>query len=87
MLFWLKLIFKSFFVLDTLDRTFNYLYSDQGFTRGNHVLRFTAGNVAPQPVILQLCNYEITEYGPSNRYNMQEYVTLSLATHALTLFL
>lgn len=56
-----------------MDRTFNYLYSNEGFTRGSHVLRFAPGNAPPGPVILQLCNYEITEYGPPNRYNMQEY--------------
>jgi hypothetical protein len=59
----------------TLDRTFTSIFSDEGFTRGSHVLRFEKGNRAPttgdaqENIMLQLCNYVLTEFMDEDRYH------------------
>jgi len=55
---------------NTMDRTFNYLYSNNGFSEGSHILRFEAGTkvTSKEDVQLQLCNFEITEYQDEDLY-------------------
>jgi len=55
----------------TMDRTFDFVWSNVGFSAGNHIIRVEQGTKKPgaEDVELQLCNYEITEYMPENRYH------------------
>eukprot|EP01088_Endostelium_zonatum_P002608 TRINITY_DN1324_c0_g3_i1.p1 TRINITY_DN1324_c0_g3~~TRINITY_DN1324_c0_g3_i1.p1 ORF type:complete len:605 (-),score=137.64 TRINITY_DN1324_c0_g3_i1:201-2015(-) len=58
---------------NTKDRTFNYLYSDHGLSKGTHTLRFESGHkktreLNADQIQLQLCNYEITEFRNESLY-------------------
>lgn len=63
----------------TLDRTFTSIFSDEGFTRGPHVLKFAQGKKpaagggsdggARDDIMLQLCNYVLTELMDEDLYH------------------
>ncbi|ELR10891.1 IgA Peptidase M64 protein [Acanthamoeba castellanii str. Neff] len=64
----------------TLDRTFTSIFSDEGFTRGPHVLKFAegkkpaaggSGGRARDGIMLQLCNYVLTELMDEDHYHTE----------------
>ncbi len=65
----------------TLDRTFTSIFSDEGFTRGPHVLKFAQGKKpaagggsdggARDDIMLQLCNYVLTELMDEDLYHTE----------------
>lgn len=52
----------------TLDRTFTSIFSNEGLTRGPHALKFTEGRSPTGDILLQLCNYEVTEFMDEKHY-------------------